>query len=139
MHDFAGELLASAGSLPASIVTPPNFDFVSLNQGIVLPEQGSTFGAASQSGVIKYGTNLQPAIYAGLHGVMQSRRQKCLMGAEPAIQTSGSLILNLLPSCEPLHKLCQSGWQGEPRSDRRQPVIALPAIEGHWGPATDPA
>jgi hypothetical protein len=122
MHDFAGELLASAGSLPASIVTPPNFDFVSLNQGM-----------------IKYGTNLQPAIYAGLHGVMQSRRQKCLMGAEPAIQTSGSLILNLLPSCEPLHKLCQSGWQGEPRSDRRQPVIALPAIEGHWGPATDSA
>ena len=34
------------------------------------------------------------------------------MGAEPVIWTSGSLILNLLPSCEPLHKLCQSGWEG---------------------------
>ena len=43
---------------------------------------------------------------------MQGRRQKCLVGAEPVIWTSGSLILNPLPSCEPLHKLCQSGWEG---------------------------
>jgi hypothetical protein len=39
MHDFAGELIASVGSSSASIVTPPNFHFVSLNQGVVLPEQ----------------------------------------------------------------------------------------------------
>jgi hypothetical protein len=40
MHDFAGELIASAGSSSASIVTPPNFHFVSLNQGVVRPTQG---------------------------------------------------------------------------------------------------
>jgi predicted ATPase len=40
MHDFAGELIASAGSSSASIVTPPNFHFVSLNQGVVPLVQG---------------------------------------------------------------------------------------------------
>jgi hypothetical protein len=39
MHDFAGELIALMGSSSASIVTPPNFHFVSINQGLVLPEQ----------------------------------------------------------------------------------------------------
>src|SRR4051812_2702222 len=37
MHDFAGELIASAGSSSASIVTPPNFHCVSLTQGVVPP------------------------------------------------------------------------------------------------------
>jgi hypothetical protein len=44
MHDFAGKLKASAGSSSASIVTSANFHFVSLNQGVVLLEQGVNLG-----------------------------------------------------------------------------------------------
>jgi hypothetical protein len=31
---------------------------------------------------------------------------------EPSPLRSRDLILGLLASCEPLHKLCQSGWEG---------------------------
>ena len=40
MHDFTGEFVASAGSAPAPIVTPPDFHFVVLNPGVALPLGG---------------------------------------------------------------------------------------------------
>src|SRR5215213_5631075 len=40
MHDFAGELIASPGSSSASIVTPPDSHFVSLNPSVALPSRG---------------------------------------------------------------------------------------------------
>jgi len=47
VHDFACKIAIRAGSLSASVVTPPDFNFVYVNQCITQNRQGSTFDAVS--------------------------------------------------------------------------------------------